>query len=144
MKRIFFAFFFVFYAVLVFAQGDALAKAFQKFENDEQLENAFSSLYVVEAKTGKVVFDRNSNTGLAPGSTQKIVTAASAYELLGTNFRYKTEFGLLTEGGETSIYIKPSGDPTLGSERWENTNEKNVLARLLKAYTSRATGISKI
>ena len=144
MKRIFFAFFFLVYGVVVIAQRDALEKTFQKFENDAQLKNALSSLYVVETKTGKIIFEKNSTIGLAPGSTQKIVTAAAAYELLGRNFRYKTELGLTTENGETSLYVKPSGDPTLGSERWENTKEKNVLARLQKAYKTNASGISKI
>ena len=144
MKRIFFAFFFLVCGVVVFGQRDALGKAFQKFENDVQLKNALSSLYVVDTKTGKMIFDKNSTIGLAPGSTQKIVTSAAAYELLGRNFRYKTEFGLITENGEASLYVKPSGDPTLGSERWDNTKDKNVLGRLLKAYKANASGISKI
>ena len=56
MKRIFFAFFFLVYGVVVIAQRDALEKTFQKFENDAQLKNALSSLYVVETKTGKIIF----------------------------------------------------------------------------------------
>lgn len=144
MKRILFAFFFLLYGIVASAQRDALVKAFQKFERDPQLQAAISSLYVVDAKTGAIVFDKNSNIGLAPGSTQKLVTAASAYELLGKTFRFKTEFGLVNEGGETILYVKPSGDPTLGSERWENTNHKNFLQRLVKAYKPNATEISKI
>ncbi len=37
-----------------------LQKAFQQFENDSQLKHAISSLYVIDAKTGQVVFDKNS------------------------------------------------------------------------------------
>ena len=144
MKRIFFAFLFLSLNVFVFAQSDALAKAFQKFENDSQLKAALSSLYIINAKTGTIVFDKNSTIGLAPGSTQKIVTTAAAYELLGRDFRYKTEFGMVRNGKEINLYIKPSGDPTLGSPRWESTQEKNVLSRIIKAYKKKASSISKI
>jgi serine-type D-Ala-D-Ala carboxypeptidase/endopeptidase (penicillin-binding protein 4) len=60
-----------------------LAAAWKQFESDLQMENAVGSLYVINAKTGAVVFSKNANTGLAPASTQKIVTAATAFELLG-------------------------------------------------------------
>ncbi len=50
-------------------------------------------LYVIDAKTGKVVFDKNSQIGLAGASTQKIFTATTAFELLGKDYRYKTDLG---------------------------------------------------
>ena len=67
--------------------------AFQQFESDSQLRHAISALYVIIAKTGEVVFDKNSQVGLAPASTQKIITATTAFELLGKDYRYKTELG---------------------------------------------------
>src|SRR5687768_10244500 len=54
-----------------------LQKAFQQFEKDTQLRHAISSLYVIDAKTGEVVFNRNSQIGLAPASTQKIITSVT-------------------------------------------------------------------
>ena len=38
---------------------------------------------MIDAATGQVVFDKNSQVGLAGASTQKIITAATAFELLG-------------------------------------------------------------
>ena len=64
-----------------------LQKAFQQFENDSQLKHAISSLYVINAKTGQVVFDKNSQVGLAGASTQKIITASTAFELLGKDYQ---------------------------------------------------------
>jgi len=105
-----------------------LQKAFQKFESDSQLKHAISSLYVIDAKTGEVVFDKNSQVGLAGASTQKIITAATAFELLGKDFRYKTEFGTGSDPEKSvALWIKPSGDPTFGSWRWEATKEENVI-----------------
>ncbi len=108
-----------------------LQKAFQQFEKDDQLKYAISSLYVVEANTGKVVFDKNSRIGLAPASTQKVVTSVTAFELLGKDFRYKTEFGLCKNSEKEILFcFSPSGDPTFGSWRWESTKEDNVLNRI--------------
>lgn len=58
-----------------FAQtvSQKMQKAFQQFESDSQLRHAISSLYVINAKTGEVVFEKNAQVGLAPGSTQKLL-----------------------------------------------------------------------
>jgi D-alanyl-D-alanine carboxypeptidase/D-alanyl-D-alanine-endopeptidase (penicillin-binding protein 4) len=120
-----------------------LAKAFAQFEKDSQLKSGIASLYVIDGVTGKVVFDKNSGIGLAPASTQKIITSAAAYELLGKEFRYETGFGyygtLKADKLIGGIYIKPSGDPTLGSWRWKSTSEDSVLKRVTTAIEK--TGI---
>jgi len=110
-----------------------LQQAFTAFEKDKQLRFAISSLYVMDAETGRVVFSKNADLGMAPASTQKIITSVTAFELLGKNYQYKTEFGVITEQGKTIFCIKPSGDPSLGSWRWEMTKEQNVLNRILTA-----------
>ena len=116
-----------------------LAKAYSVFETDSQLVNAISSLYVMNAKTGEVVFEKNASIGLAPASTQKIITAATAYELLGKDFRYKTELGYtgsISNGNlNGDIYFKPSGDPTLGSWRWKSTSDSTLLISFTDALT---------
>jgi D-alanyl-D-alanine carboxypeptidase/D-alanyl-D-alanine-endopeptidase (penicillin-binding protein 4) len=122
-----------------------LQKAFQQFEADSQLRYAISSLYVVDAKTGEVLFDKNSRVGLAPASTQKIITSVTAFELLGTDFRYKTQFWFLDHPFNPDgvlLYIKPSGDPSFGSWRWNATKEAAVYQRLTKAI--KTAGIKRI
>jgi serine-type D-Ala-D-Ala carboxypeptidase/endopeptidase (penicillin-binding protein 4) len=117
-------------SIVVHAQvSSKLQQAFQEFEKDEQLRHAISSLYVIDANSGEVMFDRNSLVGLAPASTQKIITSVSAFELLGRNYRYQTKFVL--QNGR--VIIIGSGDPTLGSWRWENTREDKVLDRIISA-----------
>lgn len=109
-----------------------LQKAFQQFESDPQLKHAISSLYVINAKTGRVVFDKNSLVGLAPASTQKIITSVTAFELLGKSFRYKTVFGI-GRSDSSIFYILPSGDPTFGSFRWDHTQGNEILKRIVKS-----------
>ena len=135
MKRFFLVTFSGLMVAGLFAQGvnQKLQKAFRQFESDAQLKHAISSLYVIDAKTGKVVFDKNSQIGLAPASTQKIITSVTAFELLGKDYRYKTKFGLSENNENPNLYIIPSGDPTFGSSRWESTKEKNILDRIIRA-----------
>jgi serine-type D-Ala-D-Ala carboxypeptidase/endopeptidase (penicillin-binding protein 4) len=117
--------------------SSSLSQAFEIFEKDSQLQNAISSLYVIDAKTGEVVFDKNSAIGLAPASTQKIITSATAYELLGKDFQYKTELGYngkIEEGRlDGNLYLIGSGDPTLGSWRWKETRAGSVLPKIVSA-----------
>lgn len=132
MKRFLsFVLFFMPYTLAAQKVAQKLQKAFQQFENDSQLKHAISSLYVIDAKTGQVVFDKNSQVGLAPASTQKIITAATAFELLGRDFGYKTFFYLNgpvkndTLNGD--FIIKGFGDPTIGSIRYSVTKKEMIL-----------------
>ena len=69
---------------------ERLSKAVQLFEKDSQMRHAILGFVVMDAKTGSIVFERNSQIGLAPASTQKIVTSVAAFELLGKDFKYTT------------------------------------------------------
>lgn len=126
-------------AIVCYGQtvSSKLTAAWQRFENDSQLRNAISSLYVVDAKSGNVIFEKNATIGLAPASTQKIITSASAYELLGKDFRYQTSFGYVgaIEGRilKGNFFIKPSGDPTLGSWRWKSTSDTAFMSQLTRS-----------
>ena len=131
-----------------FAQtvSQKIQKAFQQFENDSQLKHAISSLYVIDAKTGEVVFDKNSQVGLAGASTQKIITAATDFELLGKDYRYKRELGY--SGNIVNIVLNGDlvfigkTDPTLGSWRFESTKASNLLNKW--ASSLKKIGIAKI
>src|SRR5437868_9006018 len=129
MKKILFVISSSLYAAVSFGQNTAqkIEKAFQEFQADSQLSHAITSLFVIDASTGKVVFDRNSQVGLAPASTQKIITAATAFELLGRDYRYETKFRLKDKN---VLYIEPGGDPSFGSWRWNNTSTAHILAEL--------------
>jgi len=115
-----------------------LQKAFTAFEKDSQLKHAISSLCVIDANTGHVVYDKNSQIGLAPASTQKIITSVTAFELLGKDYKYKTEFGTCIDPEKSiCLWINPSGDPSLGSWRWESTKEKVLIESILE-YLNRS------
>src|SRR5882757_6566057 len=106
---------------------DRMQTALKKMETDPQMKHAILSLYVEDIKTGAVVFDRNSQVGLAPASCQKLFTSVAALELLGPDYRYRTSLGYSgkIEKGmlKGDLYLLGSGDPTLGSWRYDSTKE---------------------
>ncbi|MBP6432693.1 MAG: D-alanyl-D-alanine carboxypeptidase/D-alanyl-D-alanine-endopeptidase [Ferruginibacter sp.] len=124
-----------------------LETGIKKIEQDPQFKHAILSMYVVDSKTGKVVFDKNSNYGLAPASCQKVITSASAFELLGKEYRYKTYMSLAGEINENGVYrglimIKGEGDPSLGSNRYLFSKPNNILGKFSNAL--KEYGIKKI
>jgi serine-type D-Ala-D-Ala carboxypeptidase/endopeptidase (penicillin-binding protein 4) len=112
---------------------DKLNTSISALEKDAQLQHGIVGFYVADAKTGKKVFERNSQIGLAPASTQKIIISVTAFELLGKNFRYKTRLGYSgkIEAGQLNgdFFIMGNGDPTLGSWRFETTQDEKTLKR---------------
>ncbi len=134
MKKIIVALICMFFVSIGFAQSvsQKLQKAWELFENDSQLKHAISSLYIIDANTEEVVFDKNSQIGLAPASTQKIITAATAFELLGKDFNFNTKIGyngkIIDDTLKGDLIIKGSSDPTLGSWRYKNSIRENCLS----------------
>jgi len=114
-----------------------LREAMDRLEKDPSMRHAIVSLCVSDAGTGSVVFERNSQVGLAPASCQKLFTSVAALDLLGPGYRYKTRLGYkgkIAAGVlQGSLYISGSGDPTLGSWRYDSTKEEAVLGRWVRA-----------
>ncbi|HEY4337890.1 MAG TPA: D-alanyl-D-alanine carboxypeptidase/D-alanyl-D-alanine-endopeptidase [Puia sp.] len=125
--------------------AERLGAAVQKLEADSTMRHAILSLHVADAVTGSVVFDRNGQVGLAPASCQKLFTSVAALDLLGPDYRYTTRIGYRgkIEGGmlKGELELVGSGDPTLGSWRYDSTKEDLVLDRLAGAV--KRAGIRK-
>jgi len=123
-----------------------LAAAANRLQADSQCRYGTVSLTVLDAKTGEQVYALNPNVGMAPGSTLKTVTTITAFNLLGKDFKYQTPFGYtgtITDGTlNGDLIIEGSGDPTLGSWRWENTTERYILNQMVTAL--KKAGIRKI
>ena len=122
-------------------------QAFDRLLNDEQTRYATVSLCVLDAKTGKMLFGKNEEIGLATASTLKTITSATALSILGKDFQYQTTLGYsgaISENGvlKGDLIIVGGGDPTLGSWRYPNTREGLILSQLVKAVKD--AGINKI
>ncbi len=119
--------------------------AVRNLEADSQMKSAVIGFFVINAD-GSVMFDKNSKMGLAVASSQKVITSAASLELLGTNYRYKTELaynGKIENGTlNGNIYIIGYGDPTLGSWRYDNSKESVVLHKWIQ--TLKSAGIRQV
>jgi serine-type D-Ala-D-Ala carboxypeptidase/endopeptidase (penicillin-binding protein 4) len=148
MKQVKLLFILSMLAQLSYSQSvsERIKTAWEKLQSDSDLRHASSSLYVLNGKTNEVVFDCNSQLGLVPGSSQKVITSVTAYELLGKDFRFKTELaynGTINNGIlNGDLIINGYGDPTLGSWRFSSTRDTAVINDWLTAI--KTIGIQKI
>jgi len=107
--------------------------------NDSTFKHATISLYLVNTTTGKTVTQMNTEVGVAPASCQKVITASTALSLLGENYSYKTTLAysgkIVNKVLHGNIIIHGSGDPTLGSWRYDQTKEDRVIEDFKEAIS---------
>lgn len=123
-----------FLAVLAFAAIVFTGNAQTVFQNEvktllqkPEYRNATVGIVVADAKTGERIFELNPGQLMIPASTLKIITTATALEMLGADYRFETKTGFTGAIDETgtlngNLVIVSGGDPTLGSA-WFNANE---------------------
>jgi serine-type D-Ala-D-Ala carboxypeptidase/endopeptidase (penicillin-binding protein 4) len=114
------------------------------FINNPLLANANISLLVKDLATNKTICQYRPTNSSIPASTMKLITTATALELLGPTFRFQTKLeidGTLSSNGvlNGNLYIRGGGDPTLGSE---HLGDKDFLTKWVEEV--KKAGIKKI
>lgn len=111
------------------------------------MQGASFSLIVKDVADGKTVYSYDTGRLLSPASVLKTVTTATALEILGEDYRYPTSLeydGALQEGVlHGNLYIKGSGDPSLGSSHFAPEQNKFLatwIAALQEAGIKQITG----
>jgi D-alanyl-D-alanine carboxypeptidase/D-alanyl-D-alanine-endopeptidase (penicillin-binding protein 4) len=118
------------------------------------MKGASFSLMVKEVESGEALYAYDVERELTPASVLKLATSAAALELLGGDYRYETTLeydGEIVNGAlEGNLYIKGSGDPTLGSSHFvenrsgympdRNTFMPQWIQAVTKAGIRRITG----
>ncbi|MDO4190392.1 MAG: D-alanyl-D-alanine carboxypeptidase/D-alanyl-D-alanine-endopeptidase [Bacteroidales bacterium] len=110
------------------------------------------ALQIVDVENGTLIVDENSNVCLTPASITKIITTATALELLGPDFKFETHLAYdgKVENGvlNGNLYIIGGGDPTLGSvyvqnngflEKWVDAVRKAGIRQINGAVVADAT-----
>jgi serine-type D-Ala-D-Ala carboxypeptidase/endopeptidase (penicillin-binding protein 4) len=80
------------------------------------LRHGVTGLFVADARTGEALFAVNADDPLNPASNVKMISTATALELLGPDFKYPTRLlGATPDGGAVhgDVYLLGSYDPTL-------------------------------
>ncbi len=142
--------FMVFAAILVAQYGFPQQKidiALQKMLQQPDYRNAVVGIHVRELSSGETLYNYNSDKRMIPASTMKLITTATALEILGANYRFLTKVGYSGEIKKNTLKgnleIVGGGDPALGSEYFQNDyfhpHFLDVWAEKLKA-----SGISKV
>src|SRR5690606_38103976 len=118
---------------VAFAQtlAEKITTAFENLEKSDDLKYGIASLTVLNSNTGEVLYTKNEKQGMARASTLKTITTATAYSVLGSNFKYETDLlynGEIKDGVlNGNLIIKGTGDPTLGSDNFEETKAEVLL-----------------
>jgi D-alanyl-D-alanine carboxypeptidase/D-alanyl-D-alanine-endopeptidase (penicillin-binding protein 4) len=101
------------------AGGAQKPAAIERFLDDPSMKGASFSLMAKDVKTGKVVYAYDAERELTPASVMKLVSTATALELLGAEHRFVTILehdGMIVDSILMgNLYIRGGGDPTLGS-----------------------------
>ena len=85
------------------------------------LPNAQVGVMVIDADTGKPLFNYDGNKSFTPASTMKLFSGAAALKYLGGDYRYDTTASInrlqLKNGVlQGNLYIRFSGDPSLTTQ----------------------------
>lgn len=97
------------------------------------MQGATFSLMVKEVADGSVLYSYDAGREVTPASVMKLVTTATALELIGADYRYPTTLEYDGEIGNGilrgNLYIRGSGDPTLGSSHFASDRSSYTPSR---------------
>lgn len=109
----------LFLTLFLFGSHIFAQTSLQRLITHPALKHASVGVSVVDMTTGRPVVAYNADKSLTPASVLKLITTATALETLGENYRYKTNIGLDADD-PSRIVVIGSGDPTLGSEAFDD------------------------
>ncbi|MDR2969922.1 MAG: D-alanyl-D-alanine carboxypeptidase/D-alanyl-D-alanine-endopeptidase [Tannerellaceae bacterium] len=133
-------------AALSFAQ---VPQPVRQLLKADYMQGASFSLAVKNVASGEILYACDEQRLLTPASVLKVVTTATALEVLGEDYRFPTspEYTGEVAGGvlKGDLYIKGSGDPSLGSSHIASGSEQlpflsQWIAALKEAGISRIDG----
>jgi serine-type D-Ala-D-Ala carboxypeptidase/endopeptidase (penicillin-binding protein 4) len=120
----------------------------QKLLQKPEYKNATVGIQIMDLESEKPLFEQNADKLMIPASTLKILTSATALEILGADYRFQTKIGytgdlLKTNEIKGDLIVLGGGDPTLGSEYF---NQIESCRDFVKIWVQKikAAGIHKI
>jgi len=89
------------------------------------------SVFLMNTANGEVILQDRAEENFIPASTMKILTTATALEKLGENYTWETGVYLVQGANGQNLAISCSGDPSFGSNVFENGNTPRKVISLL-------------
>ncbi|MDO4790528.1 MAG: D-alanyl-D-alanine carboxypeptidase/D-alanyl-D-alanine-endopeptidase [Porphyromonas sp.] len=111
------------------------------------LKDALVGISVRDAGSGKEVVSKNNHILFTGASVMKLLTTATALNVLGPEYRFPTEIrytGTIEKGGilRGDIYIVGSGDPSLGSRFFPEIPRDTLFSAVVREL--KALGVQQI
>ena len=105
---------------------ETLGEKIEEIIEGEYARTAFWGIYVQDLDAGRLLYSRNAEKTLIPASNQKLLTTAAALDVLGSAYRYETTLHLDGQIQNTvlrgDLILEGSGDPTFGSQRFDQND----------------------
>jgi len=128
-----------------FVGADTLDQIVRETTSDPRRRGARIGVHVVAAASGRVVYSHHATESFIAASNQKLITAATALEVLGADYEFCTAlFARGAVSGGTlhgDLIARGGGDPTIGG-RYEEEDAAAVFARWAAELKRR--GISRV
>ena len=124
---------------------ERLQKLIDSVQNDTEIRSGVVAASIRSTQTGEYKLQYNAHKSVNSASVLKLVSTASALAVLGSNYRFQTfleyDGAIVDSILQGNIYIRGTGDPSLGSARIGTSVEEisRFFAQKIKAY-----GIKKI
>jgi D-alanyl-D-alanine carboxypeptidase/D-alanyl-D-alanine-endopeptidase (penicillin-binding protein 4) len=125
-----------------------LQDAVNNFKNNAIFNNASISFCAIDLSTGSTIAEHNPNLSLSPASIVKLFSTATAFEVLGSDYKPSTKIyvdGKIDSNGvlQGNLWIRGGGDPSLGSKYF---NDEGKESQFLKIWcdTLKKNGIKNI
>lgn len=107
-------------------------------QNDKKLNKSLSitqygavSVLAIDISTKEVFLSKNPQQRMTPASLTKVLTSGAALDVLTPEFRFETRFYLKEVDEGSVLLVKGGGDPTLGSDRFEESVSDKIFKQLL-------------
>jgi serine-type D-Ala-D-Ala carboxypeptidase/endopeptidase (penicillin-binding protein 4) len=119
-----------------------LSDVLVELQNSELLRNGTLAFSLKSTQNGRTLLGMNQEQSLPSASTLKLVSTSTVLSVLGGDYRYKT---YLEHDGELrgdtlfgNLYLRGTGDPSLGSDRFDGyPSTSELLSRWASAVQRR-------
>lgn len=110
---------------------DRLSDAVVELQNSELMRNGVFAFSLKSTKTGRTILGINQEQSVPSASTLKLVSTATALSVLGGDYTYKTyleyDGQIVRDTLRGDLYLRGTGDPSLGSQRFDGVPDGDQL-----------------